>query len=61
MKTVINFDYPNDSESYVHRIGRTGRQDKKGVAFSFVTSKDAPKARGLINLLQEAGQVGCFF
>jgi superfamily II DNA/RNA helicase len=29
IKHVINFDYPNNSEDYVHRIGRTGRQDKK--------------------------------
>jgi superfamily II DNA/RNA helicase len=28
IKYVINFDYPNNSEDYVHRIGRTGRQDK---------------------------------
>ncbi|ETN69469.1 hypothetical protein NECAME_15289 [Necator americanus] len=29
IKYVINYDYPNNSEDYVHRIGRTGRRDKK--------------------------------
>lgn len=33
---VINYDLPNSYEDYVHRIGRTGRVDKKGVALSFV-------------------------
>jgi ATP-dependent RNA helicase DeaD len=34
---VINFDLPQDIESYVHRIGRTGRIGKDGIAISFVT------------------------
>lgn len=29
IKFVINYDYPNNSEDYVHRIGRTGRRDNK--------------------------------
>ncbi len=33
---VINFDVPNSYDDYVHRIGRTGRADKKGVALTFV-------------------------
>lgn len=37
---VINFDLPQDSESYVHRIGRTGRAGKKGVSYSFVTPRE---------------------
>ncbi|WP_304618742.1 DEAD/DEAH box helicase [Salipaludibacillus sp. CUR1] len=37
---VYNFDLPQDSESYVHRIGRTGRAGKSGIAFSFVTPKE---------------------
>ncbi|MDG5786046.1 DEAD/DEAH box helicase [Evansella sp. AB-P1] len=37
---VINFDLPQDSESYVHRIGRTGRAGKKGISYSFVTPKE---------------------
>ncbi len=37
---VINFDLPNVSETYVHRIGRTGRAGKKGVAFSFCSADE---------------------
>ena len=33
---VINFDIPNDYDTYVHRIGRTGRADKKGIALTFI-------------------------
>ena len=33
---VINYDIPNDYETYVHRIGRTGRADKKGIALTFI-------------------------
>lgn len=42
---VYNFDLPQDPESYVHRIGRTGRAGKKGEAISFVTPRE-------INLLK---------
>jgi len=37
---VINFDLPEIPENYIHRIGRTGRADKKGVAISFITEKE---------------------
>ncbi|WP_374020257.1 DEAD/DEAH box helicase [Paenibacillus thiaminolyticus] len=37
---VINFDLPQDPESYVHRIGRTGRAGKEGSAWSFVTPRE---------------------
>ena len=37
---VVNYDLPDDTESYVHRIGRTGRMGRKGEAWSFVTSED---------------------
>lgn len=37
---VINYDIPNDKESYIHRIGRSGRASKKGVAINFVTERD---------------------
>jgi ATP-dependent RNA helicase RhlE len=38
---VINFDVPEVPENYIHRIGRTGRADKKGNAILFTTAKDA--------------------
>jgi superfamily II DNA/RNA helicase len=37
---VINFDVPNTPEAYTHRIGRTGRSEVEGVAFTFVTGAD---------------------
>lgn len=37
---VINYDLPQDTESYVHRIGRTGRANSKGTAYTFVTPKE---------------------
>lgn len=37
---VINYSVPNEAESYVHRIGRTGRAGKKGVAITFITPKE---------------------
>ncbi|NRU21815.1 ATP-dependent RNA helicase DeaD [Clostridium beijerinckii] len=37
---VINYDLPQDVESYVHRIGRTGRANRKGVAYTLVTARE---------------------
>lgn len=37
---VFNFDLPQDIESYVHRIGRTGRANREGTAYSLVTPKE---------------------
>jgi ATP-dependent RNA helicase DDX47/RRP3 len=39
--TIINFDLPDDSKTYVHRVGRTARAGKSGRAISFVTQYDA--------------------
>lgn len=57
VKFVINFDYPNNSEEYVHRIGRTGRGQQSGTAYSFFTIQNASKASDLVNVLKEANQV----
>jgi translation initiation factor 4A len=40
---VINFDVPNNPESYIHRIGRSGRYGRKGVSINFVTGYDVRK------------------
>lgn len=37
---IVNFDVPNNPEDYIHRIGRTGRYDKKGTAITFVSNND---------------------
>lgn len=56
VKYVINYDYPNSSEDYIHRIGRTGRCQQSGTAYTFFTSGNARQARELIGVLEEAGQ-----
>jgi ATP-dependent RNA helicase RhlE len=48
---VINFDMPDDTDAYIHRIGRTGRINQEGSAFTFVTAKDSLVIRDLEHLL----------
>ncbi len=48
---VINYDMPESTDDYIHRIGRTGRVEKNGKALSFVTEVDAGKIRALEQLL----------
>ncbi|XP_053689341.1 uncharacterized protein LOC128738319 [Sabethes cyaneus] len=57
VKFVINYDYPSNSEDYVHRIGRTGRSNNTGTAYTLFTNANANKAGDLINVLREANQV----
>jgi len=57
VKFVINYDYPNCSEDYVHRIGRTGRSAKTGTAYTFFTRGNGKQAKDLIEVLREANQV----
>ena len=56
IKTVINYDYPSNSEDYVHRIGRTGRAGSKGTAVTLFTSDNSKQARELVSVLREANQ-----
>lgn len=56
IKFVINYDYPNNSEDYVHRIGRTGRRDQTGTSYTFFTPQNSLKAKDLIKVLEEAKQ-----
>jgi ATP-dependent RNA helicase RhlE len=42
---VINFDFPNTSDTYTHRIGRTGRAEQTGEAFTLVGAEDGPMVR----------------
>eukprot|EP00483_Globobulimina_turgida_P010129 UN10148 len=53
---VVNYDFPQNIEDYVHRIGRTGRCGNKGIAVSFFTRNDCKRAAKLINILKEAKQ-----
>ena len=69
---MLNYDYPNNSEDYVHRIGRTGRAGTKGTAITFFTTEsklskpllrspsnlfpDSKQARDLVGILTESKQ-----
>lgn len=57
IKIVVNFDFPKEMDSYIHRVGRTGRAGKKGYAVSFfVAEKNARLARELIDILHRTSQ-----
>lgn len=47
VEAVFNYDIPQDDEYYVHRIGRTGRAGREGIAFSFVVGKEMYKLRDI--------------
>ncbi|XP_004514158.1 DEAD-box ATP-dependent RNA helicase 37-like [Cicer arietinum] len=53
---VVNFDLPNDIDDYVHRIGRTGRAGKMGLATAFFNEGNLSMAKPLADLMQEANQ-----
>lgn len=57
VKYVINFDYPNSSEDYIHRIGRTGRSNNSGTSYAFFTPQNGRQAKSLVNVLREAKQI----
>ncbi|KTW30302.1 ATP-dependent RNA helicase DBP2 [Pneumocystis carinii B80] len=56
VKYVINYDYPNSSEDYIHRIGRTGRAGAKGTAVTLFTTDNARQARDLLMVLRDSKQ-----
>lgn len=51
---VVNFDLPNNSEDYVHRIGRTGRAGKTGKAISFVTPSEKADIKKIERLIRKS-------
>ena len=53
---VLNVTFPLTAEDYVHRIGRTGRAGKDGLAITLFTEHDKANSGGLINVLKAAGQ-----
>ena len=62
---VVNFDVPTTPEAYTHRVGRTGRAERSGRAYTFVKPDDAPAVRAIekkigkrIDRLELAGKGG---
>lgn len=47
LSLVINFDLPKSKETYIHRIGRSGRYGRKGVAINLVTDRDLPHLKDI--------------
>ena len=50
---IINFDIPNIAETYVHRIGRTGRAGKSGIAFSFCSPDENEYIKNIETLIEK--------
>ncbi|NNE76960.1 MAG: DEAD/DEAH box helicase [Pricia sp.] len=53
LSLVINYDLPNVSETYVHRIGRTGRASASGMAISFCDKEERPYLRDIEKLIKQ--------
>lgn len=53
LEYMINYDIPNISETYVHRIGRTGRAGARGVAYSFCDHDDLDFLRDIEKLIAQ--------
>ena len=52
---VINYDFPQSTTSYIHRIGRTGRAGRAGRAVTFFTEQDAEQLRAIANVMKASG------
>ncbi len=55
---VVNYELPDDSENYVHRIGRTGRAGREGVAISTVSERDVAALNRLESFLGDKLKIG---
>lgn len=52
---MINFDFPQTTVSYIHRIGRTGRAGMAGKAVTFFTEEDVEQLRSIANVMKASG------
>ena len=57
LELVVNYDLPDDPETYIHRIGRTGRANASGTALSFCTSEDAIHLKNIQELIKQKIEV----
>lgn len=51
LELIINYDVPRDPEDYIHRIGRTARAQKSGVAITFVTPREEKELKRIERFL----------
>ncbi len=49
---VVNYDFPGETEMYIHRIGRTGRAGASGESLTLLTRDDASSARDLVAMMR---------
>lgn len=52
---VVNYDVPQTAQAYVHRIGRTGRNNRQGKAVTFYTKQDTLAIKPIINVMRQSG------
>jgi len=55
VETVINYDFPQSTTSYIHRCGRTGRAGLNGKAITLWTESDMPFMRNIVNIITSSG------
>lgn len=55
IQTVLNYDFPQSTQTYIHRIGRTGRAGHTGEAITFFTTEDAKYLKLVVNVMRESG------
>ena len=56
IQNIINMDFPNIAEDYIHRIGRTARADNCGFAYTFFTPQNYKHSNDLLRILRESNQ-----
>lgn len=56
IRIVVNYDFPQTIEDYIHRIGRTGRAGAKGTSYTFFENRNSKFARPLVEILEKTGQ-----
>jgi len=55
VETVVNYDFPQSSSTYIHRIGRTGRAGRSGTAITLFTIADFEPLRSIVGVMRQSG------